>query len=424
MPYTQSIENVFQDQIGKFGISRISFEKLTKEIKKKANILKNEDLNLFNFSNIESKTQEILDISETLKTEAETLYVLGTGGSTLCPQTIYGLLEKRNPAKKVVFIDNIDSHSFKSIFEKFDYEKSCVLAISKSGRTLETITQFLLFANNYIKKGYKEYLEKKFLVITSLNAQNNNIKQIADNLGIKSINHDDVGGRFSIFSSVGLLSSAFAGIDIEKILKGANSVLQDLYENPESSKVTEGVAINAATSETNITSTVLMPYVDRLKNFTNWWSQIWAESIGKTDQAITPIRSLGTLDQHSQLQLYLEGKRDKLFNIISIENSHQGQAINDLNNIKIPSEINFLNQKNAGNIISAAVQSTTETLLKNGLPVRSIIIEDLDEFSLGEISMHFILETVLLCKLWYINPFDQPAVEQGKKIAIDILNGK
>ena len=94
MPYTQSIENVFQDQIGKFGISRISFEKLTKEIKKKANILKNEDLNLFNFSNIESKTQEILDISETLKTEAETLYVLGTGGSTLCPQTIYGLLEK------------------------------------------------------------------------------------------------------------------------------------------------------------------------------------------------------------------------------------------------------------------------------------------------------------------------------------------
>lgn len=419
MRYKQVLENCYSDNIGKDGISQTLVESKAESITENLLELQGEHLRLFDFSDIEERAKEIDNISKKIQSKFKKLYILGTGGSTLCGQAICGLNEKKDNEYKSIFVDNIDPDSFNFMLENFNPENSFVLVISKSGNTIETITQFIIFLNKFIDKGFEKDISKHFMVISTPSEDNKNtIQKIANEYQIESIQHEDVGGRFSIFSSVGLIPASFIGLDILEFLKGAKNCLEETYEQAELSPAVMGAALNAVFAENGGANTVIMPYVDRLKNFTNWFSQIWAESLGKTEKALTPIRSLGTLDQHSQLQLFLEGRKDKLYNIITNQTKGRGEKLSLANNESIAHGVEFLNDKKAGDVIYAAVHSTTETLKDNGLPVRVFELEEVNEYCFGEIAMHFVLETVLLAKHWNINAFDQPAVEAGKKIAL------
>lgn len=418
MVYQQKIQFCFEDEIGSKGISKAEFENKQKIFAEYIAELQVESLNLLDFSNINETLENTQKIVDRIKDKAKTLYVLGTGGASLTGQTICGLFERSEKSRKIVFVDNVDPVSMDFILNDFKPKTSHILIISKSGGTIETVALTSFFLKAYLEEYSKDVIKSHFTAITETGKENT-IKDIADYFKIPCFQHEYVGGRFSIFSSIGLVPALFVGLDVNQFIKGAKDVLDNFYTHKAISAPAEGAILNACFTDKNISSTILMPYIERLKNFTVWYCQIWAESLGKTEKAITPVRSLGTIDQHSQLQLYLEGKKDKLFNILI--NNKPNREFDNLDFVLELEEIKFLKDKTMADIMNAAAYSTIETLKLNGLPTRYFEIDGLDEESLGAISMHFILETILMAKYLGINAFDQPAVEQGKKIAIKML---
>jgi glucose-6-phosphate isomerase len=417
MFFEQKIDFCFEEVIGKSGIKRSDFLGKFEKFEKYSNNIANSNLELYDFSNLSKKVANTKKICDNIKNNFKKLYVLGTGGASLTGQTICGLLEKRRKARRIIFVDNVDPISITRIIKEIDFENSHILVISKSGGTIETVAQLLLFIQVFEEKFGKDNIKKHFTAITET-TKKNVIKNICDNYKIKTHQHENVGGRFSIFSSIALVPAYFAGLDIEKFLIGASNYFDNFKNDTSKNNAFLGAILNSCFTEKNIATTVLMPYIERLKNFTVWYCQIWAESLGKTDKAITPIRALGTIDQHSQQQLFLQGKKDKIYTIIINKSDKEFTKFSLAK--KFP-EIAFLENKNMQDIMNIAGFSTAETLKQNNLPVRVIETNNLDEEVLGALAMHFILETTLMAEYLKINAYDQPAVEQGKKIAIKML---
>jgi glucose-6-phosphate isomerase len=237
------------------------------------------------------------------------------------------------------------------------------------------------------------------------------------------MDHDPgVGGRFSVLTNVGLLPAAVCGLDIGAIRQGAADALAPMLSNKPPAEVPSAVgAALAAALASSQTISVMMAYADRLQMFTKWYVQLWAESLGKDGKGTTPIGALGPVDQHSQLQLYIAGPRDKLFTIITASPAGRGPHMTaDL--ARLAGEPDF-SGKAIGDLVAAQGRATAETLAKNGCPVRTIDIETLDERALGELLMHFMLETIIAARLLGVDPFDQPAVEEGKVLAKTYLAG-
>ena len=237
------------------------------------------------------------------------------------------------------------------------------------------------------------------------------------------LDHDPgVGGRYSVLTNVGLLPAAIAGLDIVAVRRGAARALAPLLAGAEPAQVPAAagaalsVALNAAGARP---MTVLMAYADRLQRFTHWYVQLWAESLGKDGKGTTPIAVLGPVDQHSQLQLFIGGPRDKLFTIVTIAPGGRGPRI-DAALAAIAGEPGF-GGKTIGDLVAAQGRATAETLARNGCPVRTLHLDRLDEESMGELLMHFMLETIVAARLMGVDPFDQPAVEEGKVLAKQYL---
>ncbi len=420
MSFKQILDNCLEANIGKGGVATSDIQTIEKLIVNEIEPLKAEKLKLFDFSDIDSKCESVDRLIEKLSKRYSKIYILGTGGSTICGQAICGLYENHEINSRIHFVDNIDPKTFEFIREQINLKESLILVISKSGGTLETITQFAFFTKLYEEKLGEKKIKNHFIVISDEDNNPNIIRNIAAKLDIPVYAHEKVGGRFSLYSLVGLVPAAFSGLNIHEFLKGANDEVSRTFNEKNSQSIT-GTALNhLLAKDKNISSTVMMPYVDRLKNFTTWFAQIWAESLGKTELATTPIRSLGTLDQHSQMQLYLEGKKDKFFNVMYVQGDSKEFTIK-LNHAFDEENLSYISGKHFTDVMNSAALATVETLAKNGSPVRAFEIDKLNEYTLGNITMHFILETVLLARLWKINPFDQPAVEQGKKLTIEKL---
>ena len=164
-----------------------------------------------------------------------------------------------------------------------------------------------------------------------------------------------------------------------------------------------------------------MVYSDRLERFSHWYVQLWAESLGKDGRGTTPLAALGPVDQHSQVQLFIAGPRDKLFTVVTVGASGKGPRI-DGELAKLAGEAGF-GGKTIGDLVAAEGRATAETLAKNGCPVRTLHIDKLDESTLGELLMHFMLETIIAAHLLGVDAFDQPAVEEGKVLAKKYLTG-
>ncbi len=330
--------------------------------------------------------------------------VLGTGGSSLGGKTCCAIADGKT---NLHFLANVDPDGFDRALKKLDPAKTGAIAISKSGNTAETLCQLHVI----VEWLGHAHLADKLLVITE--PGDNVMRRIASQLGVSIIDHNPkIGGRFSVLSIVGMLPAAIAGLDIHKIRKGAAEVLNRAASADSAPAI--GAAINIALNKHHeIHQTVLMPYADALKTFAEWYKQLWAESVGKNGLGTTPIDALGTVDQHSQLQLFLDGPRDKFYTLILPNHAESGARISPLKNAS-DDRLAYLYGRTMGDLIAAEGRATVQSLKNKGFPVRTIEIQKLDERTLGALFMHFMLETMIGAELLGINAFDQPAVEEGK----------
>lgn len=335
--------------------------------------------------------------------------LLGVGGSSLGAKTICALNNNCN----IEFLESIDPQTIANIFKKIDLEKCFFMVVSKSGETVETICQTLILIDKLRLINFSpENFSNRFLFITS--SKESSLSKIALEINAEIIAHpNDIGGRYSVFSIVGILPAMIANLDVKKFRLGALTAIDDFVNNQQ---ISDACGIQLELYKRGFCNNVFMPYIDILKNFTDWYRQLLAESLGKNSYGATPINSMGTVDQHSQLQLYLEGRNDKFFTFISAKKSPIDFAINDLKNSKT-----LFGNKNLSQILEIEKNTTIEVLRQKKLPIRNIEFFKTDEETLGALMMQMFLEIILIAYANNINPFDQPAVELRKDLAKQIL---
>jgi glucose-6-phosphate isomerase len=345
--------------------------------------------------------------------------ILGTGGSSLGGQTLYALADRGfgppQGTPRLHFIDNIDPLTFEALQQSLDFSRTGVIAISKSGGTPETLTQFMFVLDALAGSVGRAALGTHCLVLTEPTA--NPLRAIAEKSSMRILDHHpEIGGRFSVFSNVGMLPAMIAGLDAAALRRGAEGALEATLkaEGPRAAAPALGAALSVGLAELRgLRTTVLMPYADGLACFGLWFRQLWAESLGKDGKGTTPIRALGTVDQHSQLQLYLDGPADKMFTLIVLDREGHGFRMPELG----AGPLDYLSGRTMGDLLEAEQQATAESLLQRGRPTRVIRLERLDEERLGALLMHFILETLIAADLLGVPAFGQPAVERGKVLA-------
>ena len=365
---------------------------------------------------------------------ARTIVFFGTGGSSLGGQTLAQLsgwniagaaeaAQKSRPRTR--FYDNLDGQTLERALRSLDLATTRFVVTSKSGGTVETLVQAIAALSAVRAAGLERDIPRLFLGLTEAARPGvaNGLRQLFESLRVPVLDHHaGIGGRFSVLSNVGLLPALARGLDAARIRAGAASVVAGLgrgtargYAPAEGAALAVGLA-----RERSIGTHVFMPYADRLGRFAHWFVQLWAESLGKGGHGTSPIACLGPLDQHSQLQLFMDGPRDHLITLLRTPTAGTGPRIDA--RFAETSGIGFMAGKAIGDLVAAQTLAVPEALQRAGRPVRTIDIPRLDEFSAGALLMHFMIETILVARLLGIDPFDQPAVEAAKRIARERLD--
>ena len=369
--------------------------------------------------------ETIRDTARRLADGATDIVILGTGGSSLGGQTLAQLAGHGVPGvgalrapPQLHFIDNLDADSYGAMLAKLPYATTRFVTISKSGGTAETLMQTIAALSAAKGEGLQTRIPDIFLGISepARPGKANGLRALLEKFRVPLLDHDTgVGGRYSALTNVGLLPAAMLGLDIAAVREGAGLALAPVLAKKPAAQVPAalGAALSIALAEKCGKSiSVLMAYCDRLQRFTHWYVQLWAESLGKKGKGTTPLAALGPVDQHSQLQLFIDGPRDKLFTVVTVDGAGLGPRI-DGELAKLAGEPGFAG-KTIGDLVVAEGRATAETLAKNGCPVRTIHVNKLDEESLGALMMQFMLETIIAAHLLGVDAFDQPAVEEGK----------
>jgi glucose-6-phosphate isomerase len=322
-------------------------------------------------------------------------------------------------------MDNLDPDTYGGLLQKLPLATTRFIAISKSGGTGETLMQCIAALDAVKAAGLAARIPELFLGLSEprKNGGRNGLRSLLETHKVAFLDHDPgVGGRFSVLTNVGLLPAALVGLDIAKIRAGAAAALAPVLDARAPDEVPPAVgAALASTLAATKPIGVMMAYCDRLERFTRWYVQLWAESLGKDGKGTTPVAALGPVDQHSQLQLFIAGPRDKLFTVITVGAGGRGPRL-DAELASLAGEPDF-GGRTIGDLVAAQGRATADTLAKNGCPVRMLHLERLDETSLGALLMHFMLETIITAHLIGVDPFDQPAVEEGKVLAKRYLQG-
>jgi len=356
------------------------------------------------------------DISEIKKyaegVKQKNVVVIGIGGSTLGTYAIYKFLKhSKKLTKKLFFLETTDPIDIQSKLESIDLEDTLFMVISKSGTTVETISIFK-YINSLVKID-----RDNTVIITEFDSKLNAYAKI-HKMKIFEI-PKDVGGRFSVFSAVGLVPLAIVGIDIEEILNGIKKVHDSFFDKNDVYKNIIKKARFFVEYKNSFNINVVFSYSSRLEGFNKWYIQLWGESLGKVDinatrQGLTPVGIIGPIDQHSFLQLIVEGKRDKTVTVIKVDDFDD--------NLKIPSieldgleELNYLIEFSS--LINMQADSTIEALNNlNDIPCDVITINGVNENAIASLMFEYELLTSVCAKFMYINAYDQPGVESGKII--------
>ena len=436
MPITQNIDAALEKTLGPHGVADAALSGALARSEAALDRLRQHytegTLPLLRLPEKQDDIAGIHEAAARLKDGASDIVILGTGGSSLGGQTIAqlagfnvpGVGALRDPPR-IHFIDNLDASSFEIMLKRLPLKTSRFVAISKSGGTAETLMQTIA-AMSALKAAGAD-LPNAMLGISepAKSGKRNGLRDLLTQAGVSLLEHDtQVGGRYSALTNVGLVPAAALGLDIGALRQGAGRALGPVLAKKKPAEVPAalGAALNVALAESRGKSiSVLMAYADRLERFTHWYVQLWAESLGKNGKGTTPVGALGPVDQHSQVQLFIAGPRDKLFNVLTVSGKGLGPKM-DGELAKIAGEPGFAG-KTIGDLAAAEARATAETLAKNGCPVRTFAIDRLDEATLGELMMHFMLETIIAAHLMGIDAFDQPAVEEGKVLAKKYLLG-
>ncbi|PID70627.1 glucose-6-phosphate isomerase [bacterium DOLZORAL124_38_8] len=340
--------------------------------------------------------------------------VLGIGGSALGTRALRDALQT-DFSKKLFILDTLDSQSILEVESQIELEKTLFITISKSGRTMETMALFDYFSSKFRKKDIP--LKQNFVAITGPTGLLHDICE-AEDLPRFWV-PENVGGRFSVLTAVGLLPAALIGIDIEKILDGAQQMASHLLCQDFAKNQPFQLASQMFTHFQNGQKTVvLMPYIAKLKTFTEWFVQLLAESTGKNNDGLTPIPALGPIDQHSQLQLFLDGPTDK--QVWFIGQSHRDSHITT-QTLHHYDKFSYLRGHSFQHIINAQLQATAQSLTEKARPNHIIQIEALDETTLGALIILFEGAVAFLGEFLEVNAFNQPAVERGKLLTKEVL---
>ncbi len=360
------------------------------------------------------------EICTQIQSQFTDVVVLGTGGSTLGAQALVSLTgngsKLNDKCPTLHFPDNLSPHTMDRLLKEIELERTHFLVISKSGSTAETLAQFFVCLVAVKKVVSASQLKKYFTIIVQ--AGNNPLHNLATKLKFPILNHPaNIGGRYSVFSIVGLLPAMLVGMNVSEIRHAAAEYVQELFNSEDISNnpVVVGACFSYVLKQTkNVGISFMMPYHSQLIEFSRWYQQLWAESIGKDGKGLSPVRAVGPLDQHSQLQLLLDGPEDKFVTVITENVKGAGLSI------KVPVEadadLDYLNNKTIGDLVHAEASSTLDILIQSCRPVRHIAFDNINAYSMGELMAHFMLETVLTAYLFDVNPYDQPAVEKGKML--------
>lgn len=356
--------------------------------------------------------------SDRIRARASHLVVIGTGGSSLGAMTLTALRQPRYlPGGLTVhYLDNADPDTLEQLFTQLPLADTFFMPVSKSGNTVETIAPFLLVLETLLKESMNP--AEQCLAVTM--AGDRPLRRLAEKYQIPVLDHDaDLGGRFSVLSNVGLLPAAAAGVDIFALRAGALATMQAMEASPAMHPAVWGAAVQYVLMQQGIGISVVMPYADRLENLGRWFQQLWAESVGKEGKGTSPVRALGAVDQHSQMQLYLDGPKDKFMTLVGVSPQNRGA--------KVPpacakiAGMDYIAGHQVGTILAAQMQGTLGTLQRNGVPLREMVLPAIEEHAIGALLQHYMLETCFMAGLLEVNAFDQPAVEESKQLAREWL---
>lgn len=366
---------------------------------------------------------------------ASDVVLFGTGGSSLGAQALAQLAGYRVPGLSVIetpsgpvrfhFFDNLDGESLELALRGFDLKTTRFLAVSKSGGTPETVVQVVVTLEALKAASLDWNAAAHVVALTEPGSPDTNaIRRLAARHGLMVLDHDPgVGGRYAVLTNVGLLPALAMGLDAVALREGAGEVVARAMARaaPDVPPALGAAIAFALTRHHGLNAVIMMPYSDRLRLFSSWFSQLWAESLGKNGGGTQPIAAAGPVDQHSLLQLFLDGPADKLLTLIALHTAGHGPRVPD--DYRGDPLIGYLAGRSVGDLTDSQRRATAETYARNRRPVRTFEIERLDERSLGGLLMHFMLETIIMGLMMGIDPFDQPAVEQSKILTREYLAG-
>jgi glucose-6-phosphate isomerase len=437
MPETIKLNyaNCLKEFVGDTGITSEELEALAPKIvdaHKAIQAMKKEGR--LGFMELPYKTElakQIKAAAKKMTPKFENFVVIGIGGSALgniamqqaLRHPYWNLLSssERNGSLRLFVPDNVDPDYIAGLLDVLDVQKTVFNVISKSGSTAECLANFFILKKALEKKVGKKYTEH---IIVTTDAAKGYLREMADKEGILSfVVPANVGGRFSVFSPVGLISAAFTGINIEKVLEGAAEMdsrcqTSDVFKNP--------AALFASVQYLfywlKRPISVMMPYSNSLYGVADWYRQLWAESLGKrvnrrgetVNVGPTPVKALGATDQHSQAQLYMEGPQDKVITFLSVDEFGA--------TVKIPCYDNhYLGGRTLNELLKAEEEASRLALTKQNRPNMTISIPKITPETMGQLLYMLELATAYAGELFDINAFDQPGVELGKQLTYALM---
>ncbi|MCF6200687.1 MAG: glucose-6-phosphate isomerase [Hydrogenimonas sp.] len=347
---------------------------------------------------------------------SDTIVVVGIGGSSLGIKAVDSMLRHKYPAaKRLIFLENPDPVDLQMKFSMIEKERSIFIVISKSGTTVETMSIFKAVLARFeidLNKSDKD----RIIAITD---EGSALCRFVDTHSLKAytIPHN-VGGRFSVLSSVGIVPLTLAGYDTCSLLEGGASMVDRFFDAKE-----EHMLIKAAFIASNwreYRTNVLFAYGNSLEDFTKWYVQLWGESLGKIDRCgnrvgPTPAGHIGSVDQHSFLQLLMQGPKDKSVTFLKVEDFESSLKIPDIE-LKHIERVDYLNGHTFNELINAECDATMEALSKEEVPVDMIKLDKIDEENIGELILYYELLTSLVGSMLHVDTYNQPGVEMGKRI--------
>jgi len=397
--------------------NKIYFNICERQVEEKALLfseIEKETLDIGYYNLPEQNVDKILAYAKDFDDKIENIVVLGIGGSSLGAKAIYEFLKPvKQPTRKLYFFESTDPLNIMDLLSKIDLKKSHFLIISKSGTTVETISIFKYIYN-------KQSSASNYTFITD---ENSALDKFAQEIGSKTFYLPaNVGGRFSVLSVVGLLPLSLCGVDIKELLLGANRVKESFFNDGYIKESLLNKAIFYAKYHTTYNINCLFAYSETLRYFSEWYVQLWGESLGKKQcnsafhVGVTPIGLIGPKDQHSFLQLIVEGTRNKSITFIKIDDFQNELTVP---NITLPhlESLDMLNGITFHDLITMQSDSVIEALLEQGdIPLDEIIIERVSEECIGQLIYYYELLTSLVGNLVNVNTYNQPGVESGKII--------